>query len=443
MTAATPPSPIVPADPPAPDGAAPDLATACRYWLKLGLLSFGGVAGQLGMMQHDLVDRLRWIDQKRYLTALNFCMLLPGPEVQQLTIWIGWRLNGLWGGILAGTLFILPGAAIMLALAWLVAAQGDVGWVAALFSGVQPVVIAIVLTAIWRMGRKSLTGPLPVAIAVTAFAALALLSAPFPLVIVAAALFGLLAGRLGWIGGGRAARTADPAVEAPGSRQPVLPRLARMIAIFVALWAIPVVLALWLLGPDPFADVTRLFTTAAFVTFGGAYAVLPFIADAGVETYGWLTAAEMVRGLALAESTPGPTILVVQFVGFFAGWSEAAAAGLSPALAGTLAAGLTLWVTFLPCYLFVLAGAPYVERITQSAALSAGLVAIGAAVIGVIADLAVFIGAAVLLPAGSIDPFALLLTGVALIALLRFKIAPHWVVAAGAVVGLATLALPV
>lgn len=420
--------------PPSGATSGPSLAQACRYWLKLGLLSFGGVGGQLGMMQADLVDRLKWIDQKRYLTALNFCMLLPGPEVQQLTIWIGWRLNGLIGGILAGMLFVLPGALIMMALAWLAAAQGDVAWVQSLFQGVQPVVVAVVLAAILRMVSKALAGPVPFAVALSAFLSLAVLDAPFPLVIVTALVFGLLAGRMGWI----ATPEPDPRDDAPAVGN-WFGRAVRYCVVFLVLWALPVIAALMLFGPEPFAQVIRLFTTAAFVTFGGAYAVLPFVADAGVETYGWLTTQEMVRGLALAESTPGPTILVVQYVGWFAGWTGAGA--LDPAVAGTVAALLTLWVTFLPCWLFVLLGAPYVERVTQNRALAAGLAAIGAAVVGVIADLALFVGTAVLLPGGIPDIPAMLVTVAALAALVVRKVAVHWIVLAGALLGLSTLVI--
>jgi len=413
--------------------AGPTFAQALGFWTKLGFISFGGVAGQLALMQTELVDRRRWIGQHNFLAALNFCMLLPGPEAQQLATWCGWRLHGLKGALAAGILFILPGAVLLLALSWLVAAHGDVGWVAALFDGVKPVVLGIVAAAVWRMGRKTLTGWPALALAIGAFALIRFAGVPFPLIVLGAGLLGIAAVLSGW----HPFRLPEPA--RPGAAQGSVPaggwrRLGRLLVVFALLLVVPVA-AVLLLGRDPFADVAALFTTAAFVTFGGAYAVLPYIAEAGVNTYGWLSPAEMVKGLALAESTPGPTILVLQFVGFFAGWNNPG--GLDPVLAGTVASLLALYVTFLPSFLFILAGGPYVEHIIRNRMAAAALAAITAAVVGVIANLGVFLGLAILLPApGVVDWFAVALALASLAALVRFGVAVHWLVLAGAAIGL-------
>ena len=408
------------------------------YWLKLGCISFGGPAGQIAMMQSELVDRRGWIDQRRFLHALNFCMLLPGPEAQQLATYIGWRLYGTLGGLVSGVLFVLPGALVLLVLSWVAAAHGEAPLVAALFDGVKPAVVAIIAAALWRVGRRTLHGPAAVALAAAAFLALFALSVPFPLVIAGAALVGLVAVRLGrnWfapphpladdgtVDGGPA--VADP-LPGPG-------RLLRLAAVFVLLWVVPVGAVLLMLGWQPWAGVAALFTKAAFVTFGGAYAVLPYIAGQAVDVYGWLTAEEMVNGLALAETTPGPLILVVQYVGFFAGWNHPG--GLSPLWAGAVAALLTSWVTFLPCFLFIFAGAPYVERLIHNRNAAAALGAITAAVVGVILNLGVWLGLAVLLPAGRPDGAALLIAALALAALARWSVPVHWVVLGGAIAGL-------
>ncbi|MFD1627234.1 chromate efflux transporter [Azospirillum griseum] len=417
---------------PPPMSAPPPFGAFCLYWLRLGLTSFGGPAGQIAMMQSELVDRRGWIDQTRFLHALNFCMLLPGPEAQQLATYVGWRLHGVRGGLVAGGLFVLPGTLLLLLLSWLAAAHGDAGLVGAVFDGIKPVVVAIVLAAVWRMGRRTLTGAPGVALAAVAFLALAALHLPFPLVIGAAGLVGAVAATRGrhWF------THPHPPDDRhlTGDTPPGAARLLRLLLICAALWLIPVAAALLTLGRDPWLGVAALFTKAAFVTFGGAYAVLPYIAQQAVEVYGWLTPREMVDGLALAETTPGPLILVTQYVGFFAGWNHPGA--LSPALAGTLAAALTTHVTFLPCFLFIFAGAPYVERLIRNRAAAGALGAIAAAVVGVILNLGVYLGAAVLLPDGRPDPLAWGLAAAALLALTRWKLAIHWVVLAGAGVGL-------
>ncbi len=410
----------------------PSFAEALRYWFRLGCISFGGPAGQIAMMQTDLVDRRGWIDQRRFLHALNFCMLLPGPEAQQLATYIGWRLHGIAGGIAAGTLFVLPGAVVMLGLSWIAVAHGEAPLVAVLFDGVKPVVVAVIAAAVWHIGRRTLTRWPAVAMAAVAFIGIYALDVPFPVIVLGAGLIGLAAGRLGWDIFAHHGGAAEPI--AGDDRPRGAGRLVRLAMVFAGLWAAPVAAAIALGGPAPFADIARLFTTAAFVTFGGAYAVLPYIAQAAVESYGWLSPADIVRGLALAESTPGPLILVTQFVGFFAGWN--APGGLPPPAAAALGAALTTYVTFLPSFLFIFAGAPYIERLTRNRAAAAALGAITAAVVGVILNLGVFLAEAVMLtPAGGVNGFAAGLAGVALVALLRWRLAVHWAVLAGAAIG--------
>jgi chromate transporter len=412
----------------------PPLKAALRFWHWLGWVSFGGPAGQIAIMQHELVDRRGWIGQQPFLRALNFCMLLPGPEAQQLATYIGWRLHGWPGAVAAGALFVLPGALVMFALSWLLAAHGEAPAVAAILSGIKPVVIAIIIQALWRIGRRALNGPAPLVLAAAAFLALFLFHVPFPLVILAAGAIGAAASRLEhnpFAPPGHGAAADD----APAALPPhAIGRALGYTALFLALWAAPVALAVGLLGPEPFVAVARLFTGAAFVTFGGAYAVLPYIADVAVNQLHWLSAAEMVDGLALAETTPGPLIMVLQYVGFLAGWKQAGA--LDPLLAATVAAALTTWVTFLPSFLFILVGAPYVEAIGRVRWAGAALGAITAAVAGVILNLAMFLGEAVLVPAGRPDWPAIVAAAVAFAVLWRWQPGIHWLVAGGAVFGL-------
>ncbi len=417
----------------------PTLGAALAFWHRLGWISFGGPAGQIAIMQSELVDRRKWIGQATFLHALNFCMLLPGPEAQQLATYVGWRLHGWRGAVAAGGLFVLPGALVMFALSWLLAARGSAPPVAAILGGIKPVVIAIVVHAVWRIGSRALKGPPAFVLAALAFLALYFGHVDFPLVILAAGLIGALSARLPvspFLGASHG--------DAPDMPHPPLPRrwvlrLAGYAALFAMLWAVPVGVVLLLMGVEPFAAIARLFTSAAFVTFGGAYAVLPYIADAAVNDLHWLTAPEMVDGLALAETTPGPLILVLQYVGFFAGWKHA---GLhDPLLAASVAALLTTYVTFLPSFLFILAGAPYVEALRTLRWASSALGAITAAVVGVILNLAVFLGAAVLVPAGHVDWLAVVVALVAFAALWRFHVAVHWLVVAGAALGLLRLLL--
>ncbi|MCA8931357.1 MAG: chromate efflux transporter [Rhodospirillaceae bacterium] len=417
--------------PGSPPATPPTFAAALGYWLRLGLTSFGGPAGQIAMMQTEIVDRRKWLDQRRFLDALNFCMMLPGPEAQQLCTYVGWRLHGIAGGLAAGLSFILPGAVVLWVLSYLAAAHGElaaVGWV---FVGIQPVVVAIIAVAVWRIGRRTLHDPLRIGLAAGAFAGLHLAGLPFPLIVALAAFAGMAGARLGWI-------TLPPpeAHSGPPPRRRSPWRVPLLVGLFALLWAVPVALLLVLFGPTPYRGVVELFTTAAFVTFGGAYAVLPYIAQAAVETYGWLGPVDMVRGLALAETTPGPLILVTQFIGFFAGWGQPGA--LSPLAAATLATVVTLYVTFLPCFLFIFAGAPYIEAIGRSRLAAAALAGITAAVVGVIATLGVFIAEAALFgESGRPDVAAIAIALAAALALLRFKVGVHWMVAAGALAGIA------
>ncbi|QJE71982.1 chromate efflux transporter [Aerophototrophica crusticola] len=425
--------PLSPDDVPGP--ARPGFGEALRFWAKLGCINFGGPAGQIALMQHELVDRRGWIDGPRFLHGLNFCMLLPGPEAQQLATYIGWRLHGVAGGLAAGLLFILPGALVLWLLSWLAVEHGDLAWVDALFDGVKPVVVAIIAAAVWRLGTKTLKGWAPVALAAAAFVGLYFLKVPFPVIVLGAGVLGWLAARAGLHLFAPAGHGGGAEGEVAETKPPKgLGHLAKLALLFLVLLVVPVGAVLALFGTEPWQAVATLFTKAAFVTFGGAYAVLPYIAERGV-ALGWLTPADMVNGLALAESTPGPLILVTQYVGFFAGWNNPG--GLSPFWAGTLGSALTLYVTFLPCFFFIFAGAPYVERLIHNRAASGALAAITAAVVGVILNLGVFLGIHVLMPQpGVLDWFAVVLALAGLVALVRFKVAVHWLVLAGALVGL-------
>lgn len=408
------------------------------FWMKIGCLSFGGPAGQIALMQSELVDRLRWVDQRRFLHILNFCMLLPGPEAQQLATYLGWRQYGIWGGIVSGGLFILPGAAVLLGLSWLAAAHGDAPLVAAVFAGVKPVVAALIFAAAWRVGSRNLTTLPAWLTAAAAFSALFFFHAPFPLAVLAAGLVGAVAARYGccWYaagGHGTGGQGAADDGDLPEEAAPRLSRLLILTAIFAALLVAPPLLAVGLFGADPWRDVAVFFTKAAFVTFGGAYAVLPYVAQQAVDHYGWLSAAQMIDGLALAETTPGPLILVLQYVGFFAGWDAPGA--LSPLAAGILGSALTLWATFAPCFYFIFAGAPYVERLIHNRTAAGALAAVTAAVVGVIVNLGAYLGLEVLIPHGVPDWAAIALAAAALVALVRFKAPFHWAVAFGAALG--------
>ncbi len=371
------------------------LREATKAWFHISLQTFGGPAGQIAVMQRTLVDEKRWIGQQRFLFALSYCTLLPGPEAQQLATYVGWLLNGTKGALIAGVLFILPGVVALLALSGIYVAFGDTTLVESLFLGLAPAVIAIVVQAVTRVAKKGLTHPALVGLAVSAFVALTIFSVPFPAVVAVAALIGWLLGRtIPDLARPRAAAQTDgppPLIsdDALHAERPSGRRAALVLAVGLALWAAPVVAAALLFGHSSiYVDQGLFFSGAAVVTFGGAYAVLAYVAQQAVNVYGWLAPGEMVRGLALAETTPGPLIMVVQFVAFVGAYR--APGGLDPWLAATIAALLVTWVTFVPCFLFILLGAPYVERLRGNRALSTALTGITAAVVGVIANLAVY-----------------------------------------------------
>lgn len=423
----------------------PSFGEAARLWLKVGLISFGGPAAQISILHEELVERRRWVDERGFLTALNFCMLLPGPEAQQLATYMGLKLHGWRGALVAGALFVLPGAAVLFALAWLAAAQGSWPPLQAMFKGMLPIVVALIAVAVARIGSRTLKSPAAWSLALAAFIGLAVLKIAFPWIVAGALMLGVVADRFGLTIAPRAHAVDGASAQPPANWPRIAARFAGLTALFALLWAVPVGLALAAAGPRPFADVAIFFTQAAFVTFGGAYAVLPFVAQGAVEHYGWLSRPEMVHGLALAETTPGPLILVTQYVGFFAGWNAALAGhagGLSPLAAGAIAAALTTWVTFLPCFYFVLVGAPLVERLAADRRAQAALSAVTAAIVGVIATLAVLIAGEAFLPHGKPDPLAVVIAVAAFVAARQFKVGAAWLVAAGAITGLARLWLP-
>lgn len=424
---------------------APSFSVALRYWARLGCVNFGGPAGQIAMMHRDLVVERRWIDEPRYLHALNFCSLLPGPEAQQLATYVGWTLHGLRGGLAAGILFVLPSILVLLGLSWIYAAHGAVPAVAAVLTGVKAVVVAIVLDAVLRIGKRALKGPLAAALAVAAFAAVAA-GIAFPWIVFGAGLVG----GLGAFGGGGSVeprRTMEQEASSKGVEdESAVPardgggwRVARILASSLLLWLTPPLLVFSLLGQGSLpAKLYLFFTQAAFVTFGGAYAVLAYVNQAAVAQFGWITAAQAVDGLGLAESTPGPLIMVLQFIGFMAGW-QAPAGGLSAGASAVLCALLTTWATFLPSLTLVLLGAPYIERLREVRKLSGALAAILAAVTGVILHLGLTFGKSVLFPHGLVagpEILSLLLALAALVALRATKISPALLVVAGALLGL-------
>jgi chromate transporter len=379
---------------------------AVRVWARIGLLSFGGPAGQVALMHQELVERRGWIDEARFLHALNYCMLLPGPEAQQLATYIGWLMHKTRGGLVAGTLFVLPGFIAILALSVLYAGFGQLPAVAALFFGLKAAVLAIVIEAVLRIGKRALKSRLLVAIAAAAFVSIFFLEAPFPLIVLGAGLFGLVAQRLRPGIFAVAVQQAnanghDSTIEhmarngALEHTRPSRSRSWRIALTGALLWGVPVVVLRLTLGANSvFVQESTFFSQAAVVTFGGAYAVLAYIAQQAVSVYGWLRPGEMLDGLGLAETTPGPLIMVVQFVGFMGAFRNPA--GLSPLLAGTLGSIVTVWVTFVPCFLWIFLGAPYIEALRGNRWLQASLSAITAAVVGVIVNLSVWFGLHVL-----------------------------------------------
>ena len=414
------------------------------FWVKLGLINFGGPAGQIAIMHRELVEKRRWISENQYLRTLNFCMLLPGPEAQQVATYIGWRLHGTLGGVVAGAFFVIPSIFVLWLLSYLAAAHSDVPAITGLLYGVQPVVIAIVVEAVLRIGKRTLNHGVLFAFAVLALVALYFLSVPFPLVVVAAAVGGLLLSRVvpdAFRGGGHGAEEEEESAvdQASSNGLPSVLRNLRLLGTFLVLWAVPVgAIWIWRGGEDVLVREALFFTGAAFVTFGGAYAVLSYVSDVAVNHYGWLTADQMVQGLGLAESTPGPLIMVTQYVGFFGAWNNHGP--FDPLLYATLGAAITTYVTFLPCFMFIFLLAPYIELLANNHRLRAILVGVTAAVVGVIANLAVFFASRVLFPDGvslaGLDVFALVVAVVSFVVVQRFRVPIYLMVPVGAVVGM-------
>ncbi len=428
------------------------LAQAFWYWLKLGFISFGGPAGQIAIMHQDLVEKQRWISEQRFLHALNYCMLLPGPEAQQLATYIGWMMHRTWGGIIAGTLFVLPSLFILIALSWIYIAFGDVPLVAGLFYGIKPAVTAIVLHAAHRIGTRALRNHVLWAIAAGAFLAIFALNVPFPAIVAAAALIGYAGGRIApekfkaGGGHGKSNQTFGAAFIDDDTPTPEHARfhwlgLVKVGVVGSLLWLLPMALLTAEFGWNhTLTQMGWFFTKAALLTFGGAYAVLPYVYQGAVGDYGWLTPVQMIDGLALGETTPGPLIMVVAFVGFVGGYVQALFGPDMLFLAGALAATLVTWFTFLPSFIFILAGGPLVEATHGDLKFTAPLTAITAAVVGVILNLALFFGYHVLWPkgfAGTFDLVSALIALAATVALFRYKRGVIEVIAACAVIGLA------
>jgi len=438
----------------------PSFAEALRFWLKLGFVSFGGPAGQIAIMHRELVERYRWISERRFIHALNYCMLLPGPEAQQLATFIGWLLHGTRGGIAAGALFVLPSLVILIALTWVYLRFGQVPAIAAILYGFKPAVVAIVLAAAWRIGLRTLHNAILCAIAAAAFIALFAASVPFPAVILAAAIVGFIGSRVAPRAFALAAHkpkgtaiqgaVIDDDTPTPEHARYSVRRLALVVGSFLALWGAALALLVATFGWA--ADYTQMawfFTKAALVTFGGAYAVLPYVLQGAVADYGWVSAAQMIDGLALGETTPGPLIMIVAFVGFVGGWTKQLLGPDALFAAAALGAVVATLFTFLPSFLFILAGGPLVERTRDDVKLTGPLTAITAAVVGVILNLAVFFAWRVLWPeatapapfAGRFDALSLVLAIAASAALLSRKLEVIPVIIASGLAGLAVWAI--
>ena len=431
--------------------------SAFGFWLKLGLISFGGPAGQISIMHQELVERRRWISERRFLHALNYCMLLPGPEAQQLATYIGWLMHRGWGGVVAGALFVLPSLLILIALSWLYVAFGEMPLVAGLFYGIKPAVTAIVVQAAHRIGMRALRNGWLWAIAAAAFVAIFAANVPFPAIVAGAALLGYLGGRVApdkfRAGGGHGKggpKYFGPALIDDDTPTPAHARfrwaaLLRVLAVGAVLWLVPMgLLAAGLGWQHTLTQMGWFFTKAALLTFGGAYAVLPYVVQGAVAHYGWLNATQMMDGLALGETTPGPLIMVVAFVAFVGGYGKAVFGPDALFLAGAVAACLVTWFTFLPSFLFILAGGPLVESTHDDLKFTAPLTAITAAVVGVILNLALFFGTHVLWPdglGGRFDAVSALIALGAALALMRFQRPVVPVIAACALLGLALKAL--
>ena len=445
---------LTPAEKPAPVS----FAQALRFWIKLGFISFGGPAGQIALMHTELVERRRWISEKRFLHALNYCMLLPGPEAQQLATYIGWLMHRTWGGIVAGALFVLPSLFILIALSWIYLRFGDVPVVAGIFYGIKPAVTALVLHAAWRIGTRALKNRWMWAIAAAAFVAIFAFDTPFPAIVLAAGLTGHFGARR-WpqvfaLGGGHGSAKAsygpaliDDETPTPAHARWSRAQLLKVLATGLGLWVLAMALLMARFGwSGTLTQMGWFFTKAALLTFGGAYAVLPYVYQGAVEQHQWLSGAQMIDGLALGETTPGPLIMVVAFVAFVGGWLRQALGPDALFLGGALAASVVTFFTFLPSFVFILAGGPLVEATHGKLGFTAPLSAITASVVGVIVNLALFFAYHVLWPSGfsgRFDAVSALIAIAAAVALLRFKVGVMPLLAACAAAGLAaTLLFP-
>ena len=423
---------------------------AFMFWLKLGFISFGGPAGQISLMHEELVVRRKWLSEKRFLHALNYCMVLPGPEAQQLATYIGWLMHKTRGGVAAGVLFVLPSLFLLMGLSWLYIAYGQVTWVAGLFYGIKPAVAAIVLQAAYRIGSRVLHNNLLWTIATASFMAIFALNVPFPVIVLAAAIIGFVGGRLSptslRMGGGHAAVAVSTVNALIGDDTPTpshavftWKRLWQVLLAATVLWLVPMGLLMLQFGWDhTLTQMSWFFTKAALLTFGGAYAVLPYVFQGAVEQFGWVTATQMMDGLALGETTPGPLIMVVVFVGFVGAYAQALLGPESLFLAGALAATLVTWFTFLPSFIFILAGGPFVESTQNDLKFTAPLTAITAAVVGVILNLALFFGYHTVWPQGfgaPLDITSALIALAAAIALLKYKLNVMQVIAVCGLLG--------
>ncbi len=435
---------------------------ALKFWFKLGFISFGGPAGQIAIMHKELVEEKRWISEKRFLHALNYCMVLPGPEAQQLAIYIGWLLHRTWGGVVAGVLFVLPSLFILMGLSYVYVVFGNVPWVAALLYGIKPAVAAIVVQAVHRIGSKTLktptTAPLLWAVAVLSFFSLYFLQLPFPVIVISAALIGVLGAKFVpkqfSSAAGHGTKKSDLGAVKPAVIDDNTPtpehalfkksRLATVILVGAVLWLVPMAILMAYQGwHGALTQMAWFFTKAALLTFGGAYAVLPYVYQGAVEQFTWLSGAQMIDGLALGETTPGPLIMVVAFVAFVGGWAKQVLGPDSLFLGAALAATVVTWFTFLPSFLFILAGGPLVETTHNNLKFTAPLTAITAAVVGVIASLALFFIAHIAIKPdvgnslfARLDYFSIVVALVAAVALIRFKIGVIPVLFASALCGL-------
>src|SRR2546430_11330397 len=410
---------------------APTFAEASRFWLKFGFISFGGPTAQIALLHGELVEKKKWISESRFFHALNFCMLLPGPEAHQLAIYIGWLLHKVRGGVAAGALFVLPAAFFLWGLTWVYAAYGKIAWVAAIFFGIKAAVMAIVAEAVLRIGSKALKNAVMWTLAALAFVAIFFFKVPFPIVDVVAGVFGLVGGKI-WkekflvFGQQKAGRNDDESVlgddvESPAHTKPSLAGAIKTCAVWLTLWRLPVViLGVWRGWNDTLFREGLFFSKAAVVTLGGAYAVLQYVAQNAVEYFHWLQPGQMMDGLGLAETKPGPLIMVLQFVGFMGGWNVPG--GLSPLTAATLGAFISTWTTFVPCFLYVFLGGPHIEQLRGNVYLTTALSAITAAVVGVVMNLAVWFGMHVLLPGNeSFNWFAAVVGSAAFVGMWRRK----------------------